>query len=75
MRYLLSGVGVLLSMSLAGSPRALSAEGGSTLYVVSYLKAAAASQGQVAMMLQFAGARPDHAASRRALRSTAVQIV
>ena len=52
MRYLLSGVAVLLSLSVAGSPLTLSAQGDSTLYVVSYLEAAAASQGRVAMMLR-----------------------
>jgi quinol monooxygenase YgiN len=51
MRYLLCGAGVLLSLSLAGSPLALDAQADSTLYVVSYLEATAASQGQVAEML------------------------
>ena len=52
MRYVLSGIGVLLSLSVAGSPPVLSAQGDSTLYVVSYIEAAAASQGRVAMMLR-----------------------
>ena len=52
MRYLFSGAGVLLSLSLAGSPLALDGQTDSTLYVVSYLEATAASQGQVAKMLQ-----------------------
>ena len=52
MRYLLSGVCILLSLSVAGSPPVLSAQGDSTLYVVSYIEAAAASQGRVAMMLR-----------------------
>ena len=52
MRYLLCGAGVLLSLSLAGSPLALDAQGDPTQYVVSYLEAASASQGQVAMMLK-----------------------
>ena len=52
MRYVLFGLGVLLSLSVAGSPPVLSAQGDSTLYVVSYIEAAAASQGRVAMMLR-----------------------
>lgn len=52
MRYLLCGAGVLLSLSLAGSPLALDAQADPTQYVVSYLEAASASQGQVAMMLK-----------------------
>jgi len=52
MRYVLSGVGVLLFLSVAVSPLRVSAQGDSTLYVVSYVEAAAASQGQVAMMLR-----------------------
>jgi quinol monooxygenase YgiN len=48
-RYVLSGV--LLSFCLAGWPLMLSAQGDSTLYVVSYLEAAPASQRQVATML------------------------
>jgi autoinducer 2-degrading protein len=52
MRYLLCGAGVLLSLSFAGSPLALDAQTDSTIYVVSYLEATAASQGQVARMLQ-----------------------
>jgi quinol monooxygenase YgiN len=52
MRRLRFCAGVLLSLSLAGSPLALDAQADSTLYVVSYLEATAASQGQVARMLQ-----------------------
>ena len=65
MRYLLSGVGVLLSLSVAGSPLILSAQGDSTVYVVSYLEAAAASRSQVAMMLrQLADASRKEGATR-----------
>ena len=52
MRYVLSGVGVLLSLSLAGSPLMLSAQGDATLYIVTYLEVAPASQSQVATMLK-----------------------
>jgi quinol monooxygenase YgiN len=52
MRCLLCCAGVLLSLSLAGSTPALEAQADSTLYVVSYLEATTASQGQVARMLQ-----------------------
>ena len=65
MRYLLSGVGVLLSLCLAGSPLMLSAQGDSTLYVVSYLEAAPASQTQVTTMLkQIAAASREEGAMR-----------
>jgi autoinducer 2-degrading protein len=65
MRYLLCGAGVLLSLSLAGAPLALDAQADSTLYVVSYLEATAASQGQVAKMLQeLAGASRKEGAVR-----------
>jgi quinol monooxygenase YgiN len=63
MRYVLSGI--LLSLCLAGSPPMLSAQGDSTLYVVSYLEAAPASQHQVATMLtQLAGASREEGAMR-----------
>ena len=52
MRYVLSTVGVLLSLSLAGSPLMLSAQGDATLYIVTYLEVAPASQSQVATMLK-----------------------
>ena len=65
MRYLFSGAGVLLSLFLAGSPLTLAAQGDSTLYVVSYLEATAASQGRVATMLkELAGASRKEGAVR-----------
>jgi quinol monooxygenase YgiN len=72
MRYLLSGAGVLLSLSLAGSPLPLEAQADSTLYVVSYLEATAASQGQVARMLQelAVASRKEGAVRYEALRRT-----
>ncbi len=72
MRYLFSGAGVLLSLFLAGSPLTLAAQGDSTLYVVSYLEATAASQGQVTKMLQeLAGAsRKEGAVRYEALQRT-----
>ena len=72
MRRLLVGTGVLLALSLAGSPLALEAQGDSTLYIVSYLEATSASQGQVAMMLkELAGAsRTEGAVRYEALQRT-----
>jgi len=65
MRYLLSGVGVLLSLCLAGSPLMLSAQGDATLYIVTYLAVAPASQRQVATMLtQLADASREEGAMR-----------
>ena len=65
MRYVLSTVGVLLSLSLAGSPLMLSAQGDATLYIVTYLEVAPASQRQVATMLtQLAGASREEGAMR-----------
>ena len=65
MRYVLSTVGVLLSLSLAGSPLMLSAQGDATLYIVTYLEVAPASQSQVATMLkQFADASRAEGAMR-----------
>ena len=65
MRYVLSTVGVLLSLSLAGSPLMLSAQGDATLYIVTYLEAAPASQSQVATMLtQLADASREEGAMR-----------
>ena len=72
MRGFLLGTGVVLALSVAGSPLTVDAQGNSTVYVVSYLEAAAASQGQVAMMLQeVAGAsRKEGAVRYEALRRT-----
>jgi len=52
MPYRFRVVGVLLSLAVAASPWLLDAQGDPTQYVVSYLEAAPASQGQVAMMLK-----------------------
>ena len=72
MRRLLVGTGVLLALSLAGSPLALEAQGDSTLYIVSYLEATSASQGQVAMMLKelAAASRKEGAVRYEALQRT-----
>jgi quinol monooxygenase YgiN len=72
MRRLLICTAVLLSLSLAGSPLTLGAQGDATLYVVSYLEATAASQRQVAMMLkELAGAsRKEGAVRYEALQRT-----
>lgn len=72
MRRLLFCAGVLLSLFLAGAPPALEAQADSTLYVVSYLEATAASQGQVARMLQelAVASRKEGAVRYEALRRT-----
>src|SRR5438552_13497026 len=65
MRHVLSGLGVLLALSLAGSPLAIHAQGDATQYVVDYLEAAPASQGQVSTMLKaLAGASRKEGAVR-----------
>lgn len=43
---------VIVTVIACASPSALNAQGDSTLYIVSYVEAAPASQGQVAMMLR-----------------------